>query len=131
LRRIDGVSIAHVAALVAVTLACVGPMHRDTDRVSPNSDVLVSVRNDNLADADIYAIRFSARFRLGTVVSLSEAEFRVPITMLEDGRIQLFVHLIGGGGNYTSDFVQVDEEAEPRLELRPSLQMSTFYAVSR
>jgi hypothetical protein len=127
--KFDGVNIARVAVLVAVTLACAAPVHRDTDQLSPKPDILVSVTNDNLSDADVYAIRIGSRYRLGTVVSHSDAEFRVPITMLEDTRLQLFVRLIGGGGDYTSDFVQVDEETEPRLELRPSLRMSTFYAI--
>lgn len=124
-------SAGHIAVLFALTLACAPATQRAGDPPSPTTEVQVSVRNDNLADAVVYAVRLDAQFRLGMVPSHTDGHFRVPVTMLDDNRIQLLVHLVGGSGDFLSEVMQIDDELEPRLDLLPSLDMSTFYAVNR
>jgi hypothetical protein len=124
------VTIAHVVVVLAGVLACAPMWHRDDVRPDPSAGTFVSVRNDNLADADVYAIRLGDRYRLGTVISHTTGRFRVPSTLLDGNELRVYVHLIGGG-DFFSEAVQVNDDLEPRLDVQPTLQMSAFYAFPR
>jgi hypothetical protein len=132
MRTASGVNITHwVIVGATVALACAPAATHDVGKPDLNPGLFVMVRNENLADADVYAVRLGLKYRLGTVVAHASERFRVPETTLDDNELRLYVHLIGGGGEYWTESIQIDNQTEPRLDLQPVITMSSFYAVLR
>ncbi len=120
-----------LALLTIATLGCAGRAPDTGPPLQLGSKVSVSIDNQNMADADIYAVRVGQRYRVGWAIAHSSTTVQVPVSMLEDGDLRLYVHLIGGGGDYVTDVVHVDAEGEPCLQLMPAVNMSSFYVRPR
>jgi hypothetical protein len=132
MRTAGGVNITRlVMVLTTAAVACAPAARGNDEKPEPNPGLFVMVRNENLADVDVYAVRLGFKYRLGTVVAHASDRFRVPETLLNDNELRLYVHLIGGGGEYWTEPIQIDNQTEPRLDLQPVITMSSFYAVLR
>ncbi len=107
-------------------LACHNAPPPDDDIV-PAAGVTVAVTNSGLSAADVYAMRWGGRFRIGFVQSYTTETLRVPPTVLVDGDLVLVVHLVGeSGSDYYAGPMHVDPGDRAVLDIAPVLQFSSF-----
>lgn len=109
--------------------ACASGANRGSTRLE-SAPVLLTVTNQNWLDVDVFAIRGSTRYRLGTVGGNSSATLRIPSTLIARGELQLMADPIGSSDVYVSDVIPVAPDQSLQLTVAPRMRMST-YAVWR
>ena len=95
------------------------------------SSYAVTVVNDNWLDAVVYAVRGSARVRLGVVGGLGTTNLRIPATLITDGTFRMLVDPIGSTRTYTSDSIVVTPGQRIELTVSSNLSMSSFAVWNR
>jgi hypothetical protein len=93
--------------------------------------MIVTVKNSNWMDVDVFAVRGTARSRVGSVTGLSTATFRVPVDYAPDGSLQLLVDPIGSDATYLTEKIAVNPGQRVELTVTSVLRMSTFSVWSR
>ena len=87
----------------------------------------VTVRNDNWLDVVIYAVRGSARFRVGTVGGSSTQTFRLPAQAISGGsEVQILADPIGATRGYVTDPVVLGPGQRLELQVGSPISISTF-----
>jgi hypothetical protein len=87
----------------------------------------VTVRNDNWLDVVIYAVRGSARFRVGTVGGSSTQTFRLPAQAMSGGsEVQILADPIGATRGYITDPVVLGPGQRLELQVGSPISISTF-----
>ena len=87
----------------------------------------VTVRNDNWLDVVIYAIRGTARFRIGTVGGSSTQTFRLTsAAMSGDAPIQILADPIGASRGYLTDPVVLGPGQRLELQVGSTISISSF-----
>jgi hypothetical protein len=82
----------------------------------------IEITNNNWATAAVYAVRGTARARIGTVETGRTALLRMPWNPVDED-VQLLIHLIGGGGDYLSPVM-------PRLPGRIAMSVENQLSLS-
>lgn len=78
----------------------------------------VVVENDSPLTVNVYAIRHSGRFRLGTVTGLRQETFELRRHMLDTGTyLQLLIEPLGGQHEYYTDRIYVAEGESVRIQV--------------
>jgi hypothetical protein len=112
--------------LLLSAIACHTALPPD-DTIVPSPGVTVAVTNGGLSAADVFAIRWGGRFRIGFVQSYTTETLRVPPTALTDGDLVLVVHLVGeSGSDYYAGPMHVNPGDRARLDIAPVLQFSSY-----
>ena len=117
-------------ALLTGTGACATGGSRPNASRLPSS-YAVTVVNDNWLDAVVYAVRGSARVRLGVVGGLGTTNLRIPATLITDGTVRMLVDPIGSTRTYTSDSIVVTPGQRIELTVSSNLSMSSFAVWNR
>jgi len=91
---------------------------------SPASANVVTVRNDNWLDADVYVVYDGSRFRLGFARGLSTTTLSLPHTLIHQGTVRLMVDPIGSTSTFTSDQIVVSRGQRIELNVNSVLSMS-------
>ena len=87
---------------------------------------VVRIRNSNWLDMTVFAVRGTARIRLGFVRALGTATFTVPSASIPDRTLRLLVDPIGSDNVYLTDGVTVAPGQLVELTIMPSLAMSSL-----
>ena len=83
-----------IGVAASTMAACASPS--TTFRQMDLLPAMVTVRNDNWSDAQIYLISHSQKVRLGVVTAATSATFRVPRAIVLPGDIQLVAATASG-----------------------------------
>jgi hypothetical protein len=118
--------VANVVA--ATTLACATPRANFPilERGWQPRAVYVTVANTGFYSANVYACNGGQRIRIGFVVGGSTTVIPVRNGLFADGRVQLYVQLVGAMGNYLSDKVMVNNGGRAILSISRELPQSTL-----
>ena len=115
-----------IAAAALVVGACAPAVQQSADN-RPNNHATIAVRNDNWMDVTVYVVRASQRVRLGSVPSMSKAEFEIPHTyVLGISDVTILADPIGSGESYVSPPIQVYDGARVQLKIENELRFSTY-----
>jgi hypothetical protein len=88
---------------------------------------LVSVRNNNWADMNVYLLRSGSRFRLGTVGAATSRTFRLPeATVASTPEVQLLADPIGGARAYVSPGILVGRGEQIVWTIENTLALSSL-----
>jgi len=118
---------------------CIAPGMASSQEIAAAEDVFSEVNapesgtvqlyvvNNNFLDVNVYAVRGSSRFRLGTVRSQTGEFLKVP-TWVTQGRlqVQLQARPIGAGANVTSGAVQIKSGDIVEWRIENSLNLSSL-----
>jgi len=121
--------IAAVACLTIDAAACA--TNHASGAVPPRERTMVTVKNSNWMDVDVFAVRGTTRVRVGTVTGLSTATFRVPTEYAPDGNLQLLVDPIGSDATYLTEKISVSPGQRVELTVTSVIRMSSFSVWSR
>jgi hypothetical protein len=116
-----------MAVAIATLAGCAsGGTAPGTARESGPRPVVV-VRNDNWLDVNVYAVRGSSRFRLGTVRGNGTATLPLPPTLTGDaGGIRLLVDPIGSRGSYLTESIAVGPDQWVSFTVASTLALSSY-----
>ena len=93
--------------------------------------VLLTVTNQNWLDVDVFAIRGTARYRLGAVGGNSSATLRIPANLVAHGDLRLMADPVGSNDVYVSDVIPVAPDQSLQLTVAPRMRMSTYAVWTR
>ena len=124
-----------MTGLVIAMMACGGvATHGDQD-VTPSArvdrPVLITVRNDNWLDVNVYRVRSGAQFRLGTVSALGVSTFVVREGLAGADGLRLRIDPVGSSSVFTTDPILVAPGQHVELNVADRLSMSTFSVMNR
>ncbi len=122
-------TIAAVAGLTIDAAACA--TNHASGAAPPPERMIVTVKNSNWMDVNVFAVRGTTRSRVGSVTGLSTATFRVPREYAPDGNLQLLVDPIGSDATYLTDKIAVNPGQRIELTVTSVLRMSSFSVWSR
>lgn len=121
-------SLALAAALMVG--ACAPAVQQSAGNHS-NPQATVAVRNDNWLDVNVYLVRGAQRVRLGSVPSMSNAEFRIPQQyVLGVSDVTFQADPLGSSETYTSPPIQVYDGARVQLKIENQMRLSSFAVFS-
>ncbi len=109
-------SVLILAALGLVTAlaGCAGMAEGDGEPGEPFGTIVIE--NDSPLTVNVYAIRHSGRFRLGTLNGLQQKQFPIESHMLDTGSfLQVQVEPLGGQGSYFSERLYVEPGEDVHL----------------
>jgi hypothetical protein len=92
----------------------------------PPGPITVRVTNHNWADVVIYAVRGSARTRLGQVTSMSNVLFDLPEMTSSGNDVRLYVDIIGSRAYFLTDVLLLSPGVEIRLWVENHLPASSW-----
>lgn len=117
----------HHAVLGAALLlsACASGANRASSRPDL-APVALTVTNQNWLDVDVYAIRGTARYRLGAVGGNSSATLSIPSSIIARGELQLMADPVGSNDVYVSDVIPVTSDQSVQLTVAPRMRMSSY-----
>ena len=117
----------HYAILGAALLfsACASGANRASSRPD-SAPVALTVTNQNWLDVDVYAIRGTARYRLGAVGGNSSATLRIPSSLIAHGDLRLMADPVGSNDVYVSDVIPVAPDQSVQLTVAPRMRMSSY-----
>jgi len=118
---------AALAAVVAATAGC-GSMNSKgaAESAARPQRQYVLVRNTNVLDVAVYAVRYGTRQRIGTVTGLSTGTLPLPASFALDGRITLLVDPIGSDQVWVTDPIILAPDQHVELSVMRPITMSTF-----
>lgn len=87
----------------------------------------VRVTNNNWANMTVYAVRGTARLRLGLVNSMATEVFRLPASITSGASgVRLLADPIGGSEQFLTPAVYVGRGEEVNLDIHNQLQVSSI-----
>lgn len=111
-------SVLILAALgLATALAgCAGLAEGGGEPREPFGTMVID--NDSPLTVNVYAIRHSGRFRLGTLNGLQQKQFPIESHMLDTGAfLQVQIEPLGGQSSYFSERIYVEQGEEVHLRV--------------
>jgi hypothetical protein len=121
-RTLSGVAL--IGAFIAGACATTKPSQ---NLLGEKSVPTVTVRNDNWLDVVIYAVRGTARFRIGTVGGSSSQTFRLTSdAMTGSSPLQILADPIGSSRGYMTDPVVLAPGQRLEVQLGSPISISTF-----
>lgn len=122
-----------LAVLAAATLltGCSSARYASYGGAGGDRPIEVEVTNNNWMDMTVYAMRGSARFRLGTVTTGETRRFDLPRVMnVNAGEMRLMADPVGSQREYQSQPVIVEPGTRVRWSLENHLALSSFSVMS-
>ncbi len=127
--------IAVAVSSLALSAACVSPGGSLEQGYAPGAveaspvrraPATVRVTNNNWADMNVYLVRGTARFRLGTVSSMSTQIFRVPAGAMGGvGGLRLLADPIGSSNGFLTPAVHVSAGERVDFDIQNQLPISS------
>lgn len=93
---------------------------------APGQTVTITVTNQNPADVDVFAVRGSQRYRLGTVTTAQSQTFNLPSSVSNDGNLRLTIDPIGSTDTFTTSGILVTSGQHVKLDVLPNLRASVY-----
>jgi hypothetical protein len=95
--------------------------------VAATSPVMLRVSNYNWMDVVVYAVQGGTRVRLGQVTSMSNASFRLPARMVDNGvqGVRLMVDPIGSTEGWQTEGISVHPGQQVQFNVQNSLSFSS------
>ena len=123
----------HGVVLVAAALlaACASCAHRGVSGASAMQPISLEVTNENWLDVDVFVVRGTSRYRLGTVGGNGSATLSIPASVVVHGEFQLMADPIGSKDVYVTDRIAVAQDQMVQLTLAPRMRMSSFAVYPR
>ena len=120
------------AAVAAATMgACAPATEQARNDLPARSRTQVVVQNRNWQDVAVYVTRSGSRTRLGTVNSMSKAQFSIPDAyVLGVSDINLQADPVGSNRVFDSGPIQVFPGARLELTVENAIQLSNFAVYS-
>jgi FtsP/CotA-like multicopper oxidase with cupredoxin domain len=116
-----------VAAFAAAALGACAPAAEQAKLGVPESQTTLIVKNNNWQEVVIYMLRGSARARLGSVVGMGTARFRISDTMVSRaGDVRIMADPIGSTRAYTSPVIDVVPGSEVELLVQNNIATSNY-----
>ena len=116
-----------IAAAALVVGACASATQQKGDNAPTRGHATVAVQNDNWLEVAIYVVRGSQRVRLGSVRSMSKAEFTIPQAyVLGTSEVTLEADPVGARETYVSPPIQVYDGARVQLKIEKHMPLSSF-----
>jgi len=114
-------------ALLAATLAgCHSAPQPSPELGTPAANVLVSVKNQNSSDVDVFANVNGIAQRLGTVTAQAGNTFEITWDQIgPSGHFAVIVSPIGGSGAYRTGSLPIRPGAQVAVNVAPVLRNST------
>lgn len=107
-----------ILAAVGLLVALAGCASLGSEGAAQPEIASVIVENDSPLLVNVYAVRNSGRFRLGTVSGLNRREFPLKRHMLDTGtHLQLLIEPLGGQNSYLTERIYVEEGEVIRLKV--------------
>lgn len=119
---VDGIVTGEVDLIKRVGLE--GANFEDVRLASPTTIV---VENRNWSDARVFLVRSGARFRLGTVTSMSTQRFRLRQPLTNGSRIKVLAELIGSQETLSTDEIVVEDGLLIEWSIENVLSNSSFF----
>jgi hypothetical protein len=110
-------------ALAAGFTGCRSSNAYDPD-VPMERRVLLSVKNDNFLDMDIYAVSSGLATRVGTATGLATARFALSPALWEAGDFRIVAAPIGGNGRASSGALAVHSGDQIDFTIASTLRQS-------
>lgn len=125
-----------VVTLLAVSIAAAACRGERPAPVTTEEIVLLDVRNHSFFEVNVFALPSpvsQTRIRLGSVLSFTDAQLRVPrIALRQNGSLALLLHAIGSTSSWQSPEVAVYPGVVPCLDIHATLSgdlnRSVFYS---
>jgi hypothetical protein len=115
-----------VAAIVILS-ACAPTAQRGSAPNPVNGGTTLVVRNDNWNDVTIYLVRGSMRTRIGSVIAMGQAEFKIPAAYVVGvSDVTLQAAPTGSNESYISPSIMVFPGAQLTLTVGSALTLSHF-----
>lgn len=93
---------------------------------TPEANLLITVKNHNVHDVDVFLRVNGVRQRLGTVVSQDSGNYEIPWDRIGPGNgVSLVVSPIGGAGAFWTGQLTVQPGAQIALGVAPLLSSSS------
>lgn len=127
--RFRTLAIALALASLATGCAMLRPHHEENEAPADETesqDVGVHVANHNWSDIVVFAIRGSARVRLGDVTTGNEADFVLPRSMVNGGQITITLHPIGGPRDFNTGPILVQPGQMIDLRIEASINQTNW-----
>ncbi len=124
-RSSRGVRLAAVL-LVAGLGACSHNPPPAPELGSPQANVLITVRNQNVSDVDVFTIINGVRQRLGTVVSQASGSFEIPWDRIGPANgVSVVAAPIGARGAFNTGKLTISPGSQIALTVAPVVRNST------
>ena len=123
---------SHCIALGAATLlaACASC----ANRVAPGlaaQPISLEVTNENYLDVDVFVVRGTSRYRVGTVGGNGSATLSIPGNVIVHGELQLLADPIGSSEVYVTDRISVAPDQVVQLTVASRVRMSSYAVWTR
>jgi hypothetical protein len=130
LLRNPGSVPGHLVAALVLALgigACAHNPPPSPELGTPQANVLVTVKNGNINDVDVFMVISGVRQRLGTVISQGSGSFEIPWDRIGPASgVSLVVSPIGAPGAYWSGQLTVQPGAQIAVAVAPVLRNSSI-----
>ena len=114
-------------AVVATALGACAPAAEQARMGPAESQTTLVVKNNNWQEVVIYMLRGTTRARLGSVIGMGSARFRIADTMISGtGDVRIMADPIGSERTYTSPAIDVVPGAQVELQVQNLINISTF-----
>ena len=115
-----------VAAFVILG-ACAPATEQTRGQHAANSGTTLMVQNENWNDVTIYLLRGTTRMRIGSVVAMGKAEFKLPAAYVVGvSDVTLQAAPVGSNESYISPAIMIFPGAQLALTVGSALRLSNF-----
>ena len=121
MRKLLFIALIGMASVSAT--ACRSSNAYDPD-VPMDRRVLLSVKNDNFLDMDVYALSSGLATRIGTATGLSTARFAINPALWEAGDFRVIAAPIGGNGRASTGALSVHSGDQIDFTIGSNLRQS-------
>jgi len=108
-----------VAFAGVTTAACSSHQARPIMWLQGSVHNMVTIRNDNWLDADVFEYRLGSRYRIGTAPGLGSSTILLPRNLVHNRTGRVLVEPVGPMATYKSDQMRVSPAQ--RIELGPAI----------
>lgn len=115
-----------VAAFVLLAACAPATENARTPRAATGGTTLM-VKNDNWNDVTVYLLRGTTRMRIGSVVAMGRAEFRLPAAYVVGvSDVTLQATPVGSNDSYISPSIMIFPGSQLALTVSSALRLSNF-----
>jgi hypothetical protein len=130
--RITTTLVATTALFGMLACAHGNKQSNSQSNINNNAPVTIQVTNDNPQDVDVFVSSGEGqRQRLGTVTSAQTQSFTVPASAAHSNGMRLFVHPIGGGGDYSTGALTITPGDQVDLRVAPVVRQTSYMIAQR
>lgn len=127
----DALRTTTALALLALAGACASAGTAARGPSTTEQPVIVEVTNRNWSNMVVYAVRLGARYRLGTVNSMTTQRFRIPKTLAAASGLRLMADPIGSSRTFVTEPIQVSRGQKIEFTVENLITTSNFAVWNR